>query len=77
MGRDKVKTSVATMPCSFTLEELTKSAKRSVEKIYSSHKGVAEDPSLLEKCVWSNAKQVQRFRKIVVEERNDHLTLKM
>jgi hypothetical protein len=48
MGRDKVKTSVATLPCSVTLEELTKSAKRkSVEKICSSHRGVAEDSPLL------------------------------
>lgn len=28
MGRDKVKTSVATLPCSVTLEGLTKPAKR-------------------------------------------------
>jgi len=48
MGKDKVKTSVATLPCSVTLEELTKSAKRkSVEKICSSLKGVVEDSTLL------------------------------
>jgi len=48
MGKDKVKTSVATLPCSVTLEELTKSAKRkSVEKICSSRKGVVEDSTLL------------------------------
>jgi hypothetical protein len=28
MGKDKVKTSVAALPCSVTLEELTKSPKR-------------------------------------------------
>ena len=48
MGRDKDKTSVATLPCSVTLEELTKSAKRkSVEKICSSHRCFAEDSPFL------------------------------
>jgi len=81
MGKDKVKTSVATLPSSVTLEELTKSAKRkSIEKICSSHKGVAEDSTLLGESarVRLLVTGVPKNRSaITLEERNDHLTLKM
>jgi hypothetical protein len=79
MGRDKVKTSVATLPCSVTLEELTKSAKRkSVEKICSSHRSVAEDSPLLGENVSFRIIGVPKDRSaLTLEERNDQLTLKM